>query len=758
MIRYWDLDGGGCLATLAGHTNEVGSVCISPDGRRGLSGSWDKSILYWDLETGRCLRKLKGHSRLVYSICFSPDGRRALSGGGNTARLWDLESGRCLSTLAGYYSTVLSVCFSPDGRLAMSGCNDKANRLWEIVDGNRFQQPLAISKPKGHRELTRKEVDCQLRLKEIDELIETKRHEKAWHRLKRLWMEEHLISDRQGLERYPLLCANGKTIGLVSVREHCILAGHDGEVLCVDISPCGSQAVSGSKDKTLRLWDLQTGSCKATFQEHADTVDTVCFSPDGLHVLSGSADKTLRFYDLEAGSCQAVLKGHENFVKSAAISHDGRYAISASFDKTLRLWDLETARCRLVLTGHTSAVSSVRLSRDGRHAISGGFDKTLRYWDLANGVCLATMNTPSLVFSVSMHPNGRQAMSLDYRGNLSSWDISSGKCLATIDVQNGDSNVLSISPDGRHVITGGWPKPLCVWDMESRQCISNLKAHHNAVNSVCFSPDGNSIYTASADKTIKGWQVVWELDFPSPVDWDETVRPYLHAFLNLRRGRWSEPDFELLLKELAEQRGLGWVRAEGIRTELQKMTAAWQDAGDRNTASAQLEAELSDRTPGEDAHQGNVTNDSQDKTPNTIAEEEEMTQPMVQPESVSLASIKDLFERAFFTVADHDTFLVVQEQGRNVNYLLQLPNNNCLRLQVVFQTREPRPGSRLELVNRINQEMLALRACFAEPHIILDWYIPLDGGITETNIVKSFKFFQLLCNNALQFDTEGVFS
>ena len=69
-----------CLQTLEGHTDEVSSVALTPDGRRALSGSWDKTLRLWDLETGACLQTLEGHTGWVESVALTPDGRRALSG------------------------------------------------------------------------------------------------------------------------------------------------------------------------------------------------------------------------------------------------------------------------------------------------------------------------------------------------------------------------------------------------------------------------------------------------------------------------------------------------------------------------------------------------------------------------------------------------------------------------------------------------------------------------------------------------------
>jgi WD40 repeat protein len=195
--------------------------------------------------------------------------------------------------------------------------------------------------------------------------------------------------------------------------------GHAGWILSVGYSPNGTRVVTGSTDKTIRIWDAESGAAVGEhLTGHNGDVNSVAYSPDGQRIISGSSDYTIRIWDAETGtSVGDPLKGHTSYVWSVAYSPDGRRIISGSDDCTIRIWDVRLASRRssqgasrvwsiayspdgrrsgsqgmprlalrsVILSRGTLTVRSVAYSPDGRRIISGSSDRTIRIWDAETG-------------------------------------------------------------------------------------------------------------------------------------------------------------------------------------------------------------------------------------------------------------------------------------------------------------------------------------------------------------------------------------
>ncbi|MEH1794450.1 WD40 repeat domain-containing protein [Nostoc sp.] len=302
-----------------------------------------------------------------------------------------------------------------------------------------------------------------------------------------------------------------KTIKLWNLetgKEIRALMGHSLIVFSVSFSPDGKTLASGSWDKTIKLWNLETGKEIRTLTGHSLIVNSVSFSPDGKTLASSSADKTIKLWNLETGKEIRALTGHSNYVASVSFSPDGKTLASGSADKTIKLWNLETGKEIRALTGHSSVVNSVSFSPDGKTLASGSDDNTIKFWNLETGKEIRTLTGHSnYVASVSFSPDGKTLASGSADKTIKLWNLETGKEIHTL---TGHSSVVfsvSFSPDGKTLASGSGDKTIKLWNLETGKEIHTLTGHSNAVFSVSFSPDGKTLASGSADNTIKLWNI-----------------------------------------------------------------------------------------------------------------------------------------------------------------------------------------------------------------------------------------------------------
>ncbi|MEL7036285.1 MAG: serine/threonine-protein kinase [Cyanobacteria bacterium J06592_8] len=268
---------------------------------------------------------------------------------------------------AQHLDVVTAIAFSPDGRKIVSGSDDQTVKVWDVRTVRLLQS-----------------FDGDLSaITSVDFSLDG----------------EEIVA---GTFYWRILEWNLETTELFLPLEHQDI------VWSVVFSPDERTIASGSSDRTVKVWDRQTGFLLYDFLEHTDAVYAIDFNREGTKIVSGSRDTTLKIFDLETGTVQNTLKGHTEDVRSVVFTPDGTKIVSGSSDDTVKIWDIETGELLDTLTGHRGDVLSVAVSPDGQIIASGSRDRTVKIWDFQTGELLNTFSGhTNEVHAVAFSPDGK---------------------------------------------------------------------------------------------------------------------------------------------------------------------------------------------------------------------------------------------------------------------------------------------------------------------------------------------------------------
>ncbi|VAH36346.1 unnamed protein product [Triticum turgidum subsp. durum] len=449
-VRVWNLESKKCIAVLNAHFSTVTSLALSEDGLTLLSAGRDKVVNVWDLRKYASKKTVPAYE-MIEGVSFIGPGSGILAclgveaaklkektdgyfltvGERGIVRIWCLESAVCVFEQQSSDVTINSENEeSRRGFTATTMLPDDQGILCVTAD----QQFLFYSCTRTD------EGTFQLNLyKRLigynDEILD----------LKFVGEEEQYLAVATNLEQV-------RVYDVASMSCSYVLAGHTEIVVCLDtcVSTSGKTlVVTGSKDNTVRLWDMEKRSCIGTGKGHLGAIGCVAFSKKSKNFfVSGSSDRTIKVWTwddtlIDAGGevplkAKAGVAAHDKDINSLSVSPNDGLVCSGSEDRTASIWKLPNLVSSVVLKGHKRGIWSVEFSPVEQCVITSSGDKTVKIWHVADGSCLKTFEGhTSSVLRASFLSRGTQFVSCGSDGLVKLWTIKTNECIATYDKHDG---------------------------------------------------------------------------------------------------------------------------------------------------------------------------------------------------------------------------------------------------------------------------------------------------------------------------------
>jgi len=285
-----------------------------------------------------------------------------------------------------------------------------------------------------------------------------------------------------------------------------VLADHAAAVESVSISPDGRTIASGSRDNTIKLWNLETGEVAETLLGDTSAILAVDFSSDGTELASGTEFWRVLEWNLQTGELYSPLE-HAGPIFAVEISPDNKAIATGSADTTVRVWDRKTGGIIYNDLAHTDAVYSVAFSPNGRWLASGSADRTVNVVDLEmSQLRYQLRGHEGAVRSVAITPDGKQVVSGSADNTIKIWNLRSGEEVRTLTGHRGEVLAVAVSPDGRQMASGGRDRTVKIWDVQTGELLNTLTDATAAVNSVQFAIDGQTLVAGDEDGKVWIWR------------------------------------------------------------------------------------------------------------------------------------------------------------------------------------------------------------------------------------------------------------